>query len=90
VEVTLTEVNGFVRTAVSDTGSGIDAEELKRLFDRFSTGGRAGGGEGGGRRGGSGLGLAIARRIVELHDGSIAARSTPGRGSTFFFDLPAE
>jgi signal transduction histidine kinase len=70
-----------VRVAVEDTGPGIPAEHLENVFDRFwqarST-----------RRAGAGLGLAIARGVVEAHGGRISARSEVGRGTTFEFTLP--
>jgi two-component system phosphate regulon sensor histidine kinase PhoR len=75
---------------VRDTGIGIPAEDLPRIFERFykvnqarskadfiDTGG-----------GGSGLGLAIARHVVEAHGGRIKAESVVGQGSTFSFTLP--
>jgi two-component system sensor histidine kinase BaeS len=73
-----------VEIAVSDTGPGIPADQLDRIFDRF-TRGDAGLTQ---RVGGTGLGLAISKSLVELHGGSIAAESTPGHGSTFRVRLP--
>ena len=71
--------------SVADQGVGIAPEHLNRLFDRFyRVRDRVNG-----RVSGTGLGLAIARRIVEAHGGKIWAESTPGRGSTFYFTLPA-
>jgi signal transduction histidine kinase len=69
---------------VIDDGEGIDPQQLPRVFDRFSRadGDRTRGG------GGTGLGLAIVRAIVEAHGGTVAARSRPGRGSTFSLLLP--
>jgi two-component system, sensor histidine kinase and response regulator len=67
-----------VRFAVSDTGIGIDADDLPRIFDRFWHAGDAGG---------SGLGLAIAKGIVDAHQGRIWAESG-ANGSTFAFTLP--
>lgn len=73
-----------VLTAVSDTGCGIPAAHLPRVFDRFfTTEPRAPH-----TRHGSGLGLAIARSIVENHGGWIRAHSEPGRGACFTFSLP--
>jgi two-component system, OmpR family, phosphate regulon sensor histidine kinase PhoR len=75
---------------VQDTGVGIHPEELSRIFERFYKADRARSksdfiGPGGG---GSGLGLSIARHVVEAHGGRINAESTPGKGSTFTFTLP--
>jgi PAS domain S-box-containing protein len=67
---------------VADTGSGITAAELPHLFDRFWQGRM-------GESRGAGLGLPIAKGIVEAHGGRIWVESTPGRGSTFFFTIPA-
>ncbi|HYR06569.1 MAG TPA: ATP-binding protein, partial [Longimicrobium sp.] len=72
---------GEVVFTVRDDGPGIGADDLPRVFDRFWQGR-------GTRRGGAGLGLAIARGIVESHGGRIGVESTPGAGSTFFFSLP--
>lgn len=72
-----------VRFSVADSGPGIPPENLPRLFDRFWTT-RAGNPHG------AGLGLAIARGIVEAHGGRIWAESRPGEGSTFSFTLPLE
>jgi PAS domain S-box-containing protein len=66
---------------VADTGRGIAAENLPRIFDRFWQATTAG-------RSGAGLGLAIAKGIVEAHGGRIWVQSTPGQGSTFFFSIP--
>jgi signal transduction histidine kinase len=79
-----TRVRGHTVTVqVSDTGSGIPPEDLPRIFDRFfQAPGR--------RREGqhAGLGLAIAKRILELHHGSIQVMSRLGVGTTFTFSLP--
>lgn len=68
---------------VTDTGIGIAVDELPRIFDRFY---RARSANGGAR--GAGLGLAIAKRIVEVHHGSIDVSSNPGKGTTFSVKLP--
>jgi len=72
----------FVRFAVHDTGVGIPAEDLLRIFERFFRVDRSRSG------GGTGLGLSIARHIVEAHGGRIWAESEEGRGSTFHFTIP--
>jgi PAS domain S-box-containing protein len=71
----------FVEVSVSDTGSGITAEELPKVFDRFWQSNRTSGR-------GTGLGLAIARGIVEAHGGSIWLDSVVGKGTTVTFTLP--
>jgi CheY-like chemotaxis protein len=71
--------------SVSDTGAGISAELLPHVFDLFTQGQRGTKPD----RTGLGVGLALARRIVELHDGAIEARSAgPGRGSEFVVRMP--
>ena len=84
VRVTARRVNGSCEVAVSDTGQGIAAEHLPRLFERFYRvdAARSRG------DGGTGIGLAIARSVVEAHGGRIRAESRVGRGSVFTFDLP--
>ncbi|HEY0035645.1 MAG TPA: ATP-binding protein, partial [Longimicrobium sp.] len=81
VLVTTVAEDGEIRVSVADTGPGIPPEHLPHVFDRFwqarST-----------RRAGAGLGLAIARGIVEAHGGAIGVESEPGRGTTFHFTLP--
>jgi signal transduction histidine kinase len=70
---------GYVRLQVFDTGEGISAKFLPRVFERF----RQGNGSLGRLHGGLGLGLAITQQLVELHGGTITAGSGgPGRGST--------
>ncbi|MBC7230912.1 MAG: PAS domain-containing protein [Actinobacteria bacterium] len=68
---------------VEDTGVGISSEDQKRLFMEFTQVG-----EGERRGGGTGLGLALSRKLVELHGGKIWVESEPGKGSTFSFLLP--
>jgi two-component system phosphate regulon sensor histidine kinase PhoR len=73
---------GSIRFAVRDTGVGISANDLSRIFERFYKSDRSRAG------GGTGLGLSISRHIVEAHGGRIWAESVEGRGSTFFFSIP--
>jgi signal transduction histidine kinase len=75
-----------VVVTVADTGVGIAPEHLPRLFERFYRADAARSRDDGG---GTGIGLAIARSIVEGHGGRITAESEPGRGATFTFDLAA-
>jgi NtrC-family two-component system sensor histidine kinase KinB len=73
--------DGEVVFSVSDTGAGIPREYLSRIFEPFVQVPNA-------SPGGSGLGLTIARRIVEAHGGRLTVQSEPGRGSTFTFVVP--
>ena len=79
VRVTVGPARAGVTFAVSDTGPGIDARDLPHVFDRFVKSADSGG---------AGLGLAIARSLVEAHGGRISADSAPGRGTTMRFELP--
>jgi signal transduction histidine kinase len=83
IEVDSSRVNGEVRVAVSDMGPGIAPQDRERIFDEFQQA------EAGlDQREGTGLGLAVSRRLVELHGGRIWVESEPGNGSTFVFTLP--
>jgi signal transduction histidine kinase len=78
----LPEANGIVSLSVSDNGIGFDEKYLDRIFQPFQ---RLHGSE---KYDGTGMGLAICRKIIERHGGSITARSKAGQGSTFIVDLP--
>ena len=72
----------YIKIGVSDTGCGIPAEHLPKIFDKFY---RVSSGSG--HAAGTGLGLAIAKGLIELHGGTIAVESVPGQGSHFYFTL---
>lgn len=74
-----------VIVAVKDTGVGIPKQDVTRIFERFYKSDRARTRS----QGGTGLGLAISRHIVQAHDGRIWVKSKEGKGSTFYFSLPA-
>jgi signal transduction histidine kinase len=84
VQLAATQIGDEVEFAVSDTGPGLDEDQLDHVFDRFW---RADSSESQ-SVGGTGLGLAIAKSLVELHGGAISANSSPGEGATFRFVLP--
>jgi len=96
VRVSLSARDDMVQVIVADTGTGIDPEDLPHVFDRFyradksrdrSTGSSRNATVDGGR--GAGLGLAIARQLVELHGSSLDVESRPGEGARFSFSLSA-
>jgi signal transduction histidine kinase len=84
VHVYAERIPGGVRVQVADTGEGIAPEDLPFVFDRFYRSEKSRNRE----TGGAGLGLAIARGIVEAHGGEISVESVPGNGSRFSFTLP--
>ena len=83
VDVSATRRAGEVRVSVTDTGPGIAAEDQARIFEEFQQ--AAAGKE---QREGTGLGLALSKRLVELHGGRIWVDSELGKGSSFMFTLP--
>jgi signal transduction histidine kinase len=88
VEVAVRPHRDGAQIAVSDTGVGIDASELPRIFDRFYRGSSSSSNEA--RGSGSGLGLAIVKSIVDMHGGRVAVESLVGRGATFTVTLLAD
>ena len=84
VDVSTVREDGEVRIAVKDTGAGIASEDQERIFQEFQQAGIAGEE----RPEGTGLGLALSRKLVELHGGRIWLDSELGEGSTFTFALP--
>jgi signal transduction histidine kinase len=83
VTVTAVAIGGAVEIAVADTGEGIDPNDLPHIFERFWRGDPARL-----RNGGTGLGLSVAKSLVETQGGRIWAESQPGQGSVFRFTLP--
>jgi signal transduction histidine kinase len=83
VQVRVAARDGEALLSVSDTGPGIAAEHLPRLFERFYRTDESHGSDGG-----AGLGLAIADWIARAHGGSITVESALGAGSTFVLHLP--
>ena len=82
ITITTQVLEGSVLVDIADTGIGIPKEDLPRVFERFYKGDKARAGEG------TGMGLAIAKHVIEAHGGSIWVRSEEGKGSTFSFSLP--
>ncbi len=84
VTVTIAKEDRHLAITVSDTGTGISAEILATLFDRFTKLSRPGtAGEPG-----TGLGMSITKQLVDLHHGTIRVESTPGQGTSFFLTFP--
>jgi len=84
INIAVKLIPGFVEVSVSDTGEGIPADEINNIFERFHRVDKSRSRS----TGGSGLGLTIARYIVEEHKGKIRVESEPGKGSRFIFTLP--
>jgi signal transduction histidine kinase len=85
VDVSSARLDGEVHVSVTDTGPGIAPEDQKRIFEEFQQTDI-----GAEEREGTGLGLALSKKLVELHGGRIWVESELGAGSTFTFTLPAE
>jgi signal transduction histidine kinase len=83
IDVAASLVGGDVQLAVSDTGLGIAPEDLDRIFEEFQQTDA-----GAKQHEGTGLGLALSKRLVELHGGRIWVESEVGVGSRFLFTLP--
>ena len=83
IDVRAARVDGEVRVSVTDDGPGIAPEDQVRIFEEFqqAAAGRQ-------QREGTGLGLALSKKFVELHNGRVWVESQPGQGSTFVFTLP--
>ena len=84
IEVTVKHVGERVTVSVSDTGIGIGADDLPRIFDSFYRANKHRSKE----HGSSGLGLAIVKRILDMHGTAIQVQSVLGQGSSFSFSLP--
>jgi CheY-like chemotaxis protein len=76
--------SGWIRVSVRDTGAGLSPEDLSQLFQPFNRLGQEGGSQEG-----TGIGLVVAKRLVELMGGAIGVESAVGVGSVFWFELPA-
>ena len=87
IDIRLEPLGEWLRIEVCDTGPGIAAHEVPLVFDRFHRVQKSGDGS---EARGAGLGLAIAKRAVELHGGNIRCESTVGEGTIFRFELPAD
>jgi signal transduction histidine kinase len=77
IELTARPENGGVRVEIRDHGPGVPPELAGRLFEPYVTA----------KSGGTGLGLALAKQAVEMHEGAIAVEETPGGGATFVVRL---
>jgi signal transduction histidine kinase len=84
IAVRAAPADGSVEVSVSDTGIGIAPEDQEAIFQEF----RQVGTDYARKREGTGLGLALARRFIDLHGGRLWVKSRPGEGSTFTFTLP--
>jgi signal transduction histidine kinase/DNA-binding NarL/FixJ family response regulator len=85
VATTLSDNNWQLHFEIEDTGIGIPADGIKTIFEPFAQAGHSPA-----RQQGTGLGLAISRQFIKLMGGEITVESTPGKGSIFHFEIPAE
>ncbi|WP_163102337.1 sensor histidine kinase [Peribacillus alkalitolerans] len=83
ISIQLSEVNRVCHIDIKDSGIGIDETDLPNIFNRFYKADKSRS-----RKEGSGLGLAISKKIIEMHNGTITAESTLGKGTTFHIRLP--
>ena len=83
ISIVVCRENDQILFKIADSGIGIPANELERIFERFYKSDRSRSG------GGTGLGLSISKHIIEAHGGKIWAQSDPGNGSEFCFSIPA-
>ena len=84
IHISISVIDDRVAVQVDDNGRGIPAKDIEHLFERFYRVDNSGNRE----VGGSGIGLAIAKEIADMHDGVISVTSTYGQGATFVFSLP--
>lgn len=83
IRLQVEQIDGEVRFSVADNGPGIPPDQLPHVFDRFWQGRK-------GDRRGAGLGLSIARGIIEAHGGRLWVESQLGKGTTFYFSIPLQ
>jgi signal transduction histidine kinase len=86
VSLSLSQAQDSIRVEVSDSGAGLEADEIRQIFHRF----KKLKSNDSDNSAGMGLGLYLCRVIIQRHDGKIGAHSEPGVGSSFFFEIPRE